>query len=135
MEDIKNVEFTGEGMHRVYENEKWCVGIKNWKPANDIMGISNVERHNSTDEMFVLIEGHCTLVQADEDKEGKFIFKLIPMEKGKLYIIPRKEWHNTITQRNTKMFLIEDSNCSENNSDVKPLSHDEIVKIQELVKL
>ena len=31
--DIQNFEFTGEGMHRVYENEKWCVGIKNWKPC------------------------------------------------------------------------------------------------------
>ena len=29
---ILNYEFTGEGMQRVFENEKWTVGIKNWKP-------------------------------------------------------------------------------------------------------
>ena len=28
--EILNYEFTGEGMHRVFENEKWTVGIKNW---------------------------------------------------------------------------------------------------------
>lgn len=30
---IANYEFTGEGMQRVFENEKWTVGIKNWKPG------------------------------------------------------------------------------------------------------
>jgi mannose-6-phosphate isomerase-like protein (cupin superfamily) len=132
--DIQSFEFTGEGMHRVYENEKCCVGIKNWKPANDITGISNLERHNTTDEMFVLVEGHCTLIQADENPDGSLSFKPVPMEKGKLYVIPRSEWHNTITEKDTKMFLIEDSNCSGENSDVRDLTKDEIAKIQSLVK-
>ena len=35
---IENYAFEGEGMQRVFENEKWTVGIKNWKPANDITG-------------------------------------------------------------------------------------------------
>ena len=36
---ILDYEFAGEGMQRVFENEKWTVGIKNWKPANDVTGI------------------------------------------------------------------------------------------------
>ena len=44
--EILNYSFDGEGMQRVFENEKWTVGIKNWKPANDITGINNLERHN-----------------------------------------------------------------------------------------
>ena len=47
--EILNYSFDGEGMQRVFENEKWTVGIKNWKPANDITGINNLERHNKTD--------------------------------------------------------------------------------------
>lgn len=38
--EILNYSFDGEGMQRVFENEKWTVGIKNWKPANDITGIT-----------------------------------------------------------------------------------------------
>ena len=132
--DIQNFEFTGEGMHRVYENEKWCVGIKNWKPANDVTGISNLERHNTTDEMFVLVEGHCTLIQADAQADGSLKFKPVYMEKGKLYVIPRSEWHNTITEKDTKMFLIEDSNCSGDNSDVRDLTPEEIKEVQSLAK-
>ena len=40
--EILNYSFDGEGMQRVFENEKWTVGIKNWKPANDITGINNL---------------------------------------------------------------------------------------------
>lgn len=132
--EIQSFSFDGEGMRRVYENKKWCVGIKNWKPANDIGGISNIERHNTTDEMFVLVEGCCSLLKADEHNDGTLKFKMIPMEKGKLYVIPRGEWHNTITQKDTKMFLIEDSNCSGKNSDVRALNEEEIKTIRELYR-
>lgn len=36
---ILDYAFAGEGMQRVFENEKWTVGIKNRKPANDVTGI------------------------------------------------------------------------------------------------
>ena len=133
MAEILNYEFSGEGMHRVYENEKWTVGIKNWKPANDITGISNVERHNTTDEMFVLVEGKCTLVFGNENASGGLDFEGVRMEKGKLYVIPKSLWHNTITEKDTKMFLIEDSNCSNQNSDVRDLSPEEIEAVKALV--
>ncbi|MBP3241807.1 MAG: cupin domain-containing protein [Oribacterium sp.] len=133
MAEILNYEFGGEGMHRVYENEKWTVGIKNWKPANDITGISNVERHNTTDEMFVLVEGKCTLVFGNENASGGLDFEGVRMEKGKLYVIPKSLWHNTITEKDTKMFLIEDSNCSNQNSDVRDLSPEEIEAVKALV--
>ena len=48
--EILNYSFDGEGMQRVFENEKWTVGIKNWKPANDITGMiedSNTSMDNS----------------------------------------------------------------------------------------
>ncbi len=133
MAEILNYEFGGEGMHRVYENEKWTVGIKNWKPANDITGIANVERHNTTDEMFVLVEGKCTLVFGNENASGGLDFEGVHMEKGKLYVIPKSLWHNTITEKDTKMFLIEDSNCSNQNSDVRDLSPEEIEVVKALV--
>ena len=66
--EILNYSFDGEGMQRVFENEKWTIGIKNWKPANDITGINNLERHNKTDELFVLVAGSCTLIYANDPK-------------------------------------------------------------------
>ncbi|HCW56135.1 MAG TPA: cupin [Erysipelotrichaceae bacterium] len=130
---ILDYEFTGAGMQRVYENEKWTVGIKNWKPANDITGITNIERHNKTDELFVLVEGKCTLIYAEEKGED-LEFHAVKMEKGKLYVIPQSLWHNTITVKDTKMFLIEDVSTGNDNSDVRELTPEQIKTVQELAK-
>ena len=124
--------FDGEGMQRVFENEKWTVGIKNWKPANDITGINNLERHNKTDELFVLVAGSCTLIYANE-VEGGLDIKAVKMEPNKVYNIPATLWHNTVTCKDTKMILIEDSNTSMDNSDILDLNEDQIAAIKALV--
>ena len=129
--NILNYEFTGEGMQRVFENEKWTVGIKNWKPANDVTGIDCLERHNKTDELFVLVEGSCTLVYANET-EGGLEFGAVKMEKDKVYNIPATLWHNTITCKDTKMILIEDSNTSMENSDILNLTEAQIAEMRTL---
>lgn len=130
--NIINYEFSGEGMQRVFENEKWTVGIKNWKPANDVTGIDCLERHNQTDELFVLVQGACTLVYANE-ADGKLEFGSVKMELNKVYNIPATLWHNTITQKDTKMILIEDSNTSMDNSDILNLNEDQIKIVKTLV--
>ena len=129
---ITKSEFNGEGMQRVYENEKWTVGIKNWKPANDISGLDMLERHNETDELFVLLSGSCTLISAEVSEQGA-VFSKVDMEPGKVYNIPRGLWHNTVTRKDTKMTLIEDVSTSSDNSDFYSLSDDEIQMIKKLV--
>lgn len=123
--NIESYSFTGEGMQRVYENKKWTVGIKNYKPANDIKNIDCIERHNETDELFVLISGSCTLVFANDDN-GVLKFEALKMEPNKVYNIPQSLWHNTLTQSDTKMILIEDSSTGMNNSDVLTLNAQQI---------
>lgn len=129
---ILDYEFNGQGMQRVFENKKWTVGIKNWKPANDVSGIDCLERHNETDELFVLTEGSCTLVYANE-VEGKLKFGAVKMKKNKVYNIPATLWHNTITCKDTKMILIEDSCTSMENSDILNLDEVQIDEMRSLV--
>ncbi len=128
---IENYAFDGEGMQRVFENEKWTVGIKNWKPANDVTGIDCLERHNKTDELFVLVSGSCTLIYANETDKG-YEFEAVKMEPNKVYNIPATLWHNTITRKDTKMILIEDSNTSMENSNILSLNPDQITSVKAL---
>ena len=95
--EIKKFEYEGEGLTRVFENEKWMVGIKNWKPANDIANTDCLERHNKTDELFVLIAGECVLLYANE-VSGKLEIGAVKMEPMKVYDIPPTLWHNTVTR-------------------------------------
>lgn len=130
--EILQYAFEGEGMTRVFENEKWMVGIKNWKPANDISGIDCLERHNKTDELFVLISGSCTLLYANETENGLDI-NAVKMEPMKVYSIPCSLWHNTVTKKDTKLILIEDSSTCADNSDVVMLSEEQLKKVHELI--
>ncbi len=107
-------------MARVYENDRWMVAVKNWKPANDLEGFDCLERHNKTDELFVLLAGRCVLVSATENGGG-LDFEAVPMEPGRLYKIPRGLWHNTVTRRDTKLLLVEAPDTSMENSEVLPL--------------
>lgn len=130
---IQSFEMNGEGMQRVYENEKWTVGIKNWKPANDITGLDCLERHNKTDELFVLLSGRCTLISAEE-VDGDLKMEALEMEPFKVYNIPQSLWHNTVTQRDTKMILIEDVSTGMENSDIINLTPAQIETLKSLVK-
>ena len=128
---IESYEFAKEGMGRVYENEKWTVGIKNWKPANDISGINCFERHNKTDELFVLLSGACTLITAEEENGGLKI-EALKMEPFRVYNIPRSLWHNTVTVKDTKMILIEDVSTSMDNSDILDMTPEQIAAVKAL---
>ena len=131
--EIQSYSFDGEGMSPVYKNGAWMVGIKNWKPANDLSAIDCIERHHLTDELFVLLSGTCTLLYAHEGDEG-LRFDTVVMEPFRVYSIPRSMWHNTITTRDTKLILIEDSSTSNENSDVMTLDEQQIAEVKSLLK-
>lgn len=129
--EIQSYSFDGEGMSPVYKNSTWMVGIKNWKPANDLGAIDCIERHNLTEELFVLLNGTCTLLYAHEGDEG-LRFGTVVMEPFRVYSIPRSMWHNTITTHDTKLILIEDSSTSSENSDVMTLDEQQIAEVKSL---
>lgn len=131
--EIQKFEFGEEGLKRVYENDKWMVGVKNWKPANDIANIDCLERHNETDELFVLLAGSCTLLSAVEEG-GRLAIKATAMEPMKVYNIPRSLWHNTVTTKATKLILVEDVSTGAKNSDLLQLSAEQIAEVRRMAR-
>lgn len=126
-------ENDAEGIKCVYKNPKWLVCIKNWKPDNDIAGVAHLEIHHSTDEQFVLVAGKALLITAEgmdgNTKEFTNI-ELTPMEQGKVYNVPAECWFYSITQKDTKIVYIQDSNCSMANSELADLTPEQIADIQ-----
>lgn len=123
-------ENNAEGILCVYKNEKWLVSIKNWKPDNDISGIVHLEIHHSTDEQFILAAGKAILITAEREGDAFKDIVLTPMEQGKVYNVPKEVWFYSITQKDTKMMYVQDSNCSMENSDFADLSAEDIAFIQ-----
>ena len=55
------------------------------------------------------------------------------MEPMKVYNIPRSLWHNTVTEKDTKLALIEDSSTGSANSDNLDLTAEQIRFVHELL--
>ncbi len=127
--NIDKLGFEETGLKRVYENKDWTVGIKNWKPENDLSGFTNIERHNESDELFILLDGNCTLIFANE-VDGKLEFDHVKMEQNHVYNIPKTLWHNTITSKDVKLALIEYSSTGMENSNILDLTEEQVKEIQ-----
>ena len=117
---IASAVFDGAAMKRVYENDAWTVGIKNYRPIDSIEGFWELGRHNKTDELFVLLAGACVLVTMEE-RGGKREYSCADMQPGAVYTIPRGVWHITITEKGAKLLIVEASSTGPANSDVMTL--------------
>jgi hypothetical protein len=117
MSAIASFGHDGEGLKRVYENAAWMVGVKNYKPANDAAKFDEIELHRETDELFILLDGACILLEGFEEKGG-LRFGVQRMTRGLVYVIPASRWHTTITEPGAKLALIEDPKTGSANSDV-----------------
>ena len=106
----------------IRDSPKWLVCIKNWKPDNDIAGIAHLEIHHSTDEQFILAAGKAILITAEREGGSFKNIELTPMQQGKVYNVPAECWFYSITQKDTKVIYVQDSNCSMENSDLADLT-------------
>ena len=57
----------------------------------------------------------------------------ISMEPKKVYNIPQGLWHNTVTERDSKLNLIEDSSTGPSFSDNYVLSEAQIAEVHKLL--
>ena len=90
-----------------------------------------LEIHHSTDEQFILAAGKAILITAEREGGSFKNIELTPMQQGKVYNVPAECWFYSITQKDTKVIYVQDSNCSMENSDLADLTAAQIADIQE----
>lgn len=86
----------------VVETAGWLVALMNWSPRFDLSGWGMLERHNNTDEVFVLLKGR-SLLFVDTDAE----FESLDMVPGVVYNVARGAWHNVIGTRDVQWLIVE----------------------------
>ena len=83
-----------------------------------------LERHNETDELFVLLEGECTLYVADGVGDALGQISTVVMEKRKMYNIKKGVWHNLAGNEQMVLLIVENADTSKGNSDFFPVTAD-----------
>ncbi len=103
--------YKGRDFARVAEFEGWAIGILRYSSRFD--ELKALERHNLTDEAFILLEGSATLYVSGDAKD----IKSYEMEKNKVYNIHKAIWHNIVVSEDATVLIVENSNTAKENSE------------------
>lgn len=119
MAEIQVTDIREEGFHPAVCFESWKVAVFNsadiWKEEN----LTYLQKHDCSDEVFVLVEGECTLILSEE-KVPRSLYA-VKMEKGKVYNVPKGMWHSHVLGKKTKVIVVENRDTVPENSPKVPL--------------
>ncbi|MBN1415008.1 MAG: hypothetical protein JW973_07915 [Bacteroidales bacterium] len=117
----------------VIQTSGWRVAVLR-QCANVMPGdIQRVERHNETDEVFILTLGKADLIIIEE-KGNTFIPHVIPMKQNVAYNIKKSVWHHVNLSEDAHIFLFEKADTSTENSDYMTLSPEVQEAIMRMIK-
>ena len=125
MDLIEKYKFDGEGYNPVLISREWQVAFLNYHINESLESIVKLDIHHKTDEVFILLEGHCTLIAA-EIKQGKITFDLKDMQPGIFYNIPCNTWHKIAMKEGCKVCIVEKSDTHISDFEFYDLSEEEI---------
>ncbi|HKL94143.1 MAG TPA: hypothetical protein VJZ69_02540 [Clostridia bacterium] len=110
MEGLEIFDYNGEGYDRTLKFGTWCVAYLNYADRFSKKGMKFIERHNKTDEVFILLKGKATLLIGESMEK-------VPMEKFKGYNVKQSAYHNILVSKNAKVLIVENNDTSDENSE------------------
>jgi hypothetical protein len=130
-------EHTTEGYKPVVDFDAWRVAVLNYSPGLLPENITSMQRHNETDEVFVLLRGRCILFlgQGDAAVTQVFAENMVPL---KIYNVKKAAWHTHTLSEDGMVLVVENRNTTYDNSPFCQLTRaqqEEIVKLARRVEL
>ena len=116
MKGLEIAEYNGEGYEPTFHFKTWRVAFLNHDAKGNKEGITYLERHNETDEVFVLLQGEATLLIGEDPEEEV-------MEKNKIYVVKQAVWHSIYMTEDAKLLIIENQDTSPENSEYMPYTY------------
>ena len=117
-------QYHGEGYSPMIDFETWRVAVLKYCDELLPQNITALQRHDESDEVFVLLQGNCTLFIADGKEKVGTIYRE-PMELLKLYNIKKSTWHSHTLSKDGVVLIVENMNTCSMNSPEIILNEDE----------
>ena len=99
---LKVEELSGSGYRPIVRGDNWQIAVINWEGSRT--EIESLEKHKSTDEAFLLIEGTVYLVILGNNGSEFDVFR---MSKNSLYNILKNTWHAVILEGKCRVVIVE----------------------------
>lgn len=117
-------QYDGLGYRPIVDYGAWRVAILRYHPELEPQAINSVQRHDETDEVFVLLEGRCILFLGDGDAEIGTLHA-VDMEPLKAYNVKKRAWHTHTLSRDAVVLIVENRDTSSVNSPTRPIQPDQ----------
>lgn len=128
---LEIVRYDGEGYRPLVDYDRWRVAVLNYCDELLPDRITKMQRHDETDEVFVLLGGECLLFIGDG--EGR-VTRIFPqkLEPFKLYNVKRSVWHTHTLSRDGRVLIVEARETGPGNSpeiDLDPEQRRELARL------
>lgn len=107
--------FEGTGFQPLIDYDQWRVAMLRYSEELLPERIFAMQRHQETDEVFVLLEGRCILFLGDR-KDTITSITAVNMVPRKLYNVKRRVWHSHTLNHDASVLIVESSNTTVQNS-------------------
>ncbi len=134
-EDLLQIlEHARPGYKPVMAYGAWRVAILNGSDDGNLPGAPvRMQRHDLTDEVFVLLTGQCLLFLGEG---GAAVERLhtVDMQPGKVYNVRRGCWHAHTLAAGTQVLIVENDDTSLANSPFVDLTSQQTAELDRLTR-
>ncbi|MGE5360638.1 MAG: hypothetical protein ACM3NQ_16605 [Bacteroidales bacterium] len=120
------------GYKPILIRDGWQIGHLNYMPELAVDAIDRVERHNRTDEVFILFRGTSLLIAAAATSEGLH-FEVTAMQPSVTYNIPAGCWHTIAMAPGDVVLIVERDNTHLEDVEYRGLSSAERASLRSLL--
>lgn len=114
-------EYGEEGYSPVVDYDAWRVAILNFSDDLLPQNLAAMQRHDETDEVFVLLRGRCILFIGDGSNTVTNIHAE-NMQQFKIYNVKKSAWHTHTLSRDAMVLIVENRETTFDNSPFCPLT-------------
>ena len=114
-------DYSGDGYQPIIDYGAWRVAILRYHAELEPDAIATMQRHDETDEVFVLLAGRCILFLGEGEAQIEAIHA-VDMQPLKAYNVKRGVWHSHTLNREASVLIVENRDTSKANSPVTPLT-------------
>lgn len=130
-EQLEVKEYHGEGYLPLIDFESWRVAELRYCEELEADKIKSMQKHDGSDEVFVLLKGECTLFLGGRGETVGEI-EALKLEPLKLYNVKKGTFHTHTPEKGTTVLIVENRNTCDDNSPIVKLSKEQKDVIKQL---
>ena len=118
---IEVLEYHAAGYRPLVAFGAWRVAVLNYIDELLPENLKEMQRHDLTDEVFVLLKGRCILFLG-EGQESVERIHAVDLQPGKVYNVRQGCWHTHTLSLGSEVLIVENDNTADANSPATALT-------------